>query len=431
MQVIYNEIYQLPEIYRGAFAAVIGRVKKEPKFRVLFDGMPVCDASIDAITSGIRYNRPQTSRAIENNEADFPMESPEDLFETVMLMAEGPHISSREPIFRQYDTEVQGNTVIRAGEADAGVISPIPGNPVGIAFSIDGNPRYCRLNPYMGAAAAVAEGFRNVAAVGAYPVCITDCLNFGNPEDPIVMHQFTESLRGISDACRLIYQKDRREEPVPVVSGNVSFYNQSASGKAVAPSPIIATYGILEDYSIAVDMKLKNPGNPVFLLGTRKNELGGSVYLLEKYHIRNRGTVPRIDFEEERKRNLLVANSIEKGLVTAAHDISDGGLLVCAMEMCSDKRNIGISIEISKIPDGLRPDIFLFTETPGFLLEVASSAEDSFIRKAKTVGVDFERIGRTTEDGKAVFDIDGYTLPPIDVKKIYEITSSGLKKHIF
>jgi phosphoribosylformylglycinamidine synthase len=190
-----------------------------------------------------------------------------------------------------------GNAVIEAGYADAGVMKAVENSSFGVALKADCNPRYCRIDPYWGAVNAVAESMRNVAAVGAIPSALTDCLNYGNPEKPEAFYSFYEGVRGIADAAKNLYYKGTKY-PVPVISGNVSFYNESSSGKAIEPSPIVACIGVLKDYSKCITMKIKKEDSTLFLIGERKDELGGSAY----YEINNEigAIVPIIDFEKER-----------------------------------------------------------------------------------------------------------------------------------
>lgn len=428
---IYNVKYELPHVSKGAKAAVIGRVTNDESFRILENQALVCNASISAITTGINYDRKITPPRNREMQIEFPMDEPLRIAQTISELISSPHLSSRLPVFRRYDTEVQGKTIIRPGEADAGVIQPFPGNPLGIAVSLDGNPRYCRLDPYMGAVAAVAEGMRNVAAAGAVPACITDCLNYGNPEEPEVMYQFEAGLRGISDACRYLHRKGNPEDPVPVVSGNVSFYNQSSSGRSVAPSPIIATYGLMDDYSNAITMSFKQSGNPVYLLGSRRNELGGSVFLLERFGIQDKGMVPAILFDEERKRIHSVIDLVSDKIVSSVHDISDGGMITCALEMCLQGSGLSIEIDIREELINVRPDVFLFSESSGFLLEVHAGLEDRFLDEMKRVELEALKIGSVTESGDVSVRVSDLVLPPLNLSELRENWLTGLDGLVF
>jgi len=245
---IYNEDFALPMVYDGACA------------RILRHGAHIlADAPIETITEGIRYDRPVAAAVRPEVPRDERL--PEAPAATIAaewraLMAH-PNIASREYIFRHYDSEVQAGTILRPGEADAGVVAPVPGCRRAVAMTCDGNPLLGLADPWQAGARAVVEACRNVVCVGGEPAAITDCLNFGNPETPSAMWEFAESVRGIGDACRGLGRLSSPHEALPVISGNVSFYNQSASGRSVAPSPIVACVGLVDDYRRSRSQHLK------------------------------------------------------------------------------------------------------------------------------------------------------------------------------
>src|SRR3989338_1460246 len=251
---IYNENFELPNISEGAKAVVIGTVTKEHDYVVKHDGKIICNVPIKAVTKGISYERERKEPIRNFREPKF--DEPKDFNELILKVLSNPNIASKAKAYKHYDTNVLGRQVIQTGYADAGLIAPVEGSSYGVALKTDCNPKYCRIDPYWGAANAVAESMRNIAAIGAVSVAIPDCLNFGNPEKPEAFWDFYESVRGIVDAAKHLHQKGTTY-PVPVISGNVSFYNESATGKAVDPSPVIACIGIIEDYSKAVTMKIK------------------------------------------------------------------------------------------------------------------------------------------------------------------------------
>jgi len=387
---IYNVDYDLPHLYPGARAQVVGRVRDEDTlYRVTHEGDEVCTAAVEIITEGIRYERaagPAPVRGAEPSPA-----APGDLGETFAALLTGTALASREGIYRSYDTEVQGRAVIRPGEADASVLVPVEGSPVGLAVSVDGNPFHGELDAYQGGAGAVAEAMRNVVAVGAMPWCLTDCLNYGNPEDPEVFRQFRDGVRGVGDAAREIGLLEDAAHPVPIVSGNVSFYNQSVEGKAIPPSPIVACFGVLKDYAAAVTPVLKHEGNGLWLVGgPRRRELGGSAYW--RHLGVTGGTPPRIDFAAVRAELAATLEGIEKGLIVACHDVSEGGLGIAAAEMALAGR-LGLRLELEDAPDGLRLDEYLFTETGGFLAEVAPEQEAAFTELCRARGTGARRVG--------------------------------------
>ncbi len=367
---IYNEDWDLPNIYEGARASVIGRVRADGRYVLRWRGKVVTDAPIEAVTSGIRYEREARPRERAFTEPEF--EPPEDLSAFLLTLLHSPNMASREYIYRAYDTEVQGHAVIRPGEADAGVIAPLDGESVGIALAVDGNPFYGSISPYWAGANAVAECMRNVAAVGAVPSGLTDCLNFGNPEKPEAFWEFRESVRGLSDAAESIWLRGYEMQPVPIISGNVSFYNESATGRAVLPSAIIACVGIMPDYSKAVTMQLRRPGNLLVLLGEREDELGGSEYyrvLLGELG----ANVPQVDWAQARRQIYGVIDAIGARLVCSCHDISNGGLICTIAEMCMGGYALGqhgADVDLDRLNSDMRPDKLLFSETGGFVLEV-------------------------------------------------------------
>jgi len=280
-----------------------------------------------------------------------------------------------------------------------------------VAVSADGNPFWGALDPYWGGATAVAEAMRNVAAVGAVPQCLTDCLNFGNPEDPAVFHQFREAVRGLGDAARRLGLKGEPGAPVPFVSGNVSLYNESARGQAIPPSPIVACFGTIDDYSRAVAQTVRGPASRLVLVGHRRRELGGSVY----YQVRGLtgGLPPTVDFDHERGAIYGTIDAIDRGLVSAAHDISEGGLVTAIFEMLAGSA-FGVQIDLPAHPFGLKPDEALFSESGGFVLEVAEEhleAVDAIFGryevKPLTVGSLLDdRVFRIDVEGERVADLE-------------------------
>lgn len=422
---IYNHQWDLPNINPGARASVIGHATREPRFRVKHRGRVVVDADIHDVTSGIVYRRESQPRPVDEEPVALPECS--HLAAALKAMLASPDLCSRQYLFSHYDHEVQGNTIIRPGEADAGVIAPLPGCLAGVALACDGNPFYGALHPYWGGANAVAEAIRNVAAVGARPVALTDCLNFGNPEVPSSFWEFREAVRGLSDAARNLH--DDAGEPIPIISGNVSFYNQSESGQSISPSPIVAAVGVLADYSRALTMELKRPGSRLFLIGGRYNELGGSAYA-RIVHKERRGKVPEVRWEEERKNAWAVIALAEMGRLLAAHDISEGGLLVAATEMllaCPTDAALGLRITV---PVGeLRRDLWLFSESSGFLLEVTPAYVNLVKRLLSDDEIAFWDLGATDDSGRLVVeDSAGKSLLNTCVAELREVWQNGWER---
>lgn len=417
---IYNKEFELPNIAEGAQATVIGKVTKSKDYIMRYEGKIVCNAPVNVVTSGILYDREQKKAVKDFKEPE--LEEPKDYNKTFLKILSHPNVASKATVYKHYDTEVQGLAVIRPGEADAGVQAPVPGNKVGYALSVDSNPVYARIDSYAGGVAAVAEAMRNVAAVGAVPYGMTDCLNFGNPEKPEAFSEFVESVKGISDAAKNLYVKGTKD-PTPFVSGNVSFYNESVAGKSVDPSAVIACVGVLEDYTKAITMKLKKSGSSLFMVGKRKDELGGSVY----YQINNEigANVPKIDFEKERNAIYAVIDAINGGLFLSCHDISDGGMAVTISEMILGGEADGeIGAEINLESD-LRNDILLFSESSGFVFEV----DDKDVDKVKEIfdkcSLGLISIGKTIEKKSLIIQKNNQEIVDLSIDKLKNAWTTG------
>jgi len=411
VQHIYNVDFELPRLYPGARAQVIGTVRaQDTVYRLTHEGDLVGHTTTEAITEGIRYERasgPDPAPAPEPNPPE-----PGDLGEILAALLTGPGLASREAIFRHYDTEVQGHAVLRPGEADATLIVPVEGCAAGLACTVDGNPFVGALDPYQGGASAVAEAMRNVAAIGATPWCLTDCLNYGNPEDPAVFRTFREGVRGLADAAREIGLPGEAGIPVPYVSGNVSFYNQSVTGKAVPPSPIVACFGVIEDYTQAVTLDLKDEDDVLVLLGARSLELGASAYW-RRLGVAG-GRAPQVSFEDTRREIAVVLDGIAKGWIRACHDISEGGLGAAAAEMALPSR-LGVDLELDGVlPDG-RADAALFGERGGFLVEVSEDHVEALLARAEAERAAAAVVGRVRRERSLRVRAGGETRADLDL----------------
>jgi phosphoribosylformylglycinamidine synthase len=411
---IYNKEFALPSIAEKAQAKIIGNVTKEQNYVVKHKGKTVCNVPINAVTSGIRYNRP--SKQPKRNFTEPDIKEPKKYNDALLKVLSNPGVASKVKCFDHYDKNVLGNSIIESGQADAGMIKALE-SKYGIALSVDNNPKYGRINPYLGAVNAVAESMRNVAATGAIPSALTDCLNFGNPENPEAFYDFEQAVKGVASAAKNLYQH-KTKNPVPIISGNVSFYNESKSGKAIDPSPIIACVGIMKDYSKAINMKIKKANSELFLVGERKDELGGSVYYetLDK----EGKNVPEIDFKKERSMIYAVIDSINDNLLLSCHDISDGGIAVTISEMILGGNADGkIGAEINLDLNSLRNDKILFSESSGFVFEI----DPKNIKKAQSIfkkyNLMIHRLGKT---------IDKENLTIINNKKIIDLQIENLKK---
>lgn len=364
----YNDTFALPAVSAGACAAVIGQIRKDGLYVVKHKGETIVSAKASDITKGIVYDRPYTTKSHVLLEP--VLAAPSNFNATLLALLKHENIASRLPIYETYDKQVQGRTKIEAGWADAGVMQPFNEEKypeeirsVGIALSLDQNPRYNQIDAYWGSVNAVVEAVRNVVAVGAAPVAMTDCLCFGNPEKPEQMGEFVDAVRGIADACRAI-TLEGQAGTLPVIAGNVSLYNESAHG-AIPPSPMISCLGVLPDVTKAITYDFKKPDSWVILIGDRKDECGGSVYY--ELHDELGAHLPKPDLITLNQEIKAVYQAIQQELILAAHDISEGGVAVAIAEM-SFKRRYGVNITI---PGPLALEKKLFGETGGFILEVS------------------------------------------------------------
>jgi phosphoribosylformylglycinamidine synthase II len=307
-------------------ASVIGEVTSDGQL-VVVDGLEeVARLPVRLLTDGVPvrtlYSRPPAEQSAIADLDQLIMEPP-DLGAVLVSLMGSPNLGSRRPIFRRYDHMVGGATVVPPG-GDAAVLR-VPGSRLGLAVTIDGNGRYCRLDPYAGGQIAVAEAARNLVATGARPLAVTDCLNFGSPERPEVFWQLQEAIDGISAACRAL--------GVPVVSGNVSLYNESVGSGPIDPTPVIGMVGLLSDYDQRLDPAFKGDGDFVLVVGETRNDLGASEYLSVLY--REVGVrAPAIDLARERASQEFILASAAAGLLRSAHDVAEGGMLVALAECC-------------------------------------------------------------------------------------------------
>lgn len=396
---VYNDTYELGAMYEGARACRIGKVLvpadgEAPRYVLRHGDEVLVDAPVQTITTGVAYDRPAKPASRSHSPEGLDTAGRDPLEDLVALFG-SPHLCSRRSLFQHYDSEVKGNTVLRPGEADAGVIAPIPGAAVGVAMSVDGNPRISRTDPYLGGAMAVVESVRNVVCAGAVPLAVTDCLNYGNPEVPEVFHDFVEGVRGIGDACRGLGRLDAPEEPLPVVSGNVSFYNQSATGGAIAPSPIVCCLGLVADVSRARSLTLKSAGDALYRVGAFVPGMGGSLYA-QYVDPTWRGPVPPPDYAALRAELRLVLEAFHRGWAVAAHDVSEGGTLAAVTEMALGPESHGSRGMALDLPAD--DTDALFGEAGAFLLEIPEAARAEFEAAATRHGATVARIGTVVDD---------------------------------
>lgn len=431
----YNKEWDLPAVSTGARASLVGKVTKG-RYKVRYGEKILVDAPAELLTQGLQYNRAVTAPHTHFTEPDFAEPTANDLAQIFLKILASENIASRLPIFENYDKVVQGQTVFEPGIADAGLLVPFRNreeapelHKIGAALSVDANPRYAKISPYWGGVNAVVEGMRNVAAIGATPWAVTDCLNFANPEKPEQMWELVESIRGIKDALEKVGHLDFPGEPLPVISGNVSLYNESPKG-SIAPSPIIGTLGRIVNVDKAVTMELKEVGTKLYLIGERKDELGGSEYYHQLGYLG--ANVPQPHYEQTRNELRAVIESINQGLVLSAHDISDGGLAVTLVEMMAGGRgngHWGVSVDLRKAGK-LRSDQKFFSETGGFVVEVPKDTEDEFLALCR--GLTFEPlwIGKVTEEQQfSVFE-NAQLLFSLPKEQVVDAWLNGLRNKL-
>ena len=338
----------------GLNAAVVGEVTDNGLVTIRDNGKIVARIKAHALTRAPIYDMPYKKPKYlqELNKLD-PKQIPEpgDYNKILLGLLASPSISSKAWVYEQYDHMVQTNSIVLPG-SDAAVLR-LKGTNKAIAATADCNSRYCFLNPYRGAQIAVAEAARNLVCAGAHPAGVTDCLNFGNPEKPESFWQFKNCLEGIADACKFFN--------VAVVSGNVSFYNESPKS-VINPTPVIGMVGIINEANKACSQNFKQAADVVILLGYCRNELGASEYLKEVYNL-TRGNVPKLDLRLESAVQKTAREAIAKGLVHSAHDCSEGGLAVALSECCVSNKDNMVGAIIDKLNYKIRKDALLFGES--------------------------------------------------------------------
>jgi len=332
----------------GLDFAIVGHTTPSKRFIVKHSGVEKVNLPIKELGDEAPvYDRPYTATpkkpVVKASSVTPPMRVPDALEKLIGI----PDLCSKRWVWEQYDHVILGNTVQRPG-GDAAVVRVNDG-PKALALTVDVTPRYCEADPYEGGKQAVAEAWRNITAVGGRPLAITDNLNFGNPEKPEIMGQFVGCVRGIAEACTAL--------DFPVVSGNVSLYNET-QGRGILPTPSIGGVGLLADFTKSATLAFKAAGETILLIGETQGWLGQSLYLRDICG-REEGAPPPVDPVEERENGDVVRALIEEGLVTAAHDVSDGGLLVALAEMAMAS---GIGAKLDAVPEDTPAHAFWFGE---------------------------------------------------------------------
>ena len=404
----------------GLDAAIIGEVNDELGVRIHFEGkevvnlptLPVVDGALDLKRE---TERPEYLDKIGHlNLKELPEPARGDKAFTKLIAC--PNIASKEWVYEQYDHMVRLNTLVLPG-SDAAVIR-IKDTKKAVALSVDCNSRFCYLDPYEGAAIAVAESSRNVVCSGATPIGLTNCLNFGNPEKPEIMWQFEQAVCGMGDACLYF--------DIPVVSGNVSLYNET-KGEAIFPTPTVAVVGLIEDQSKVMTAGFKQAGHCIGLIGFTMEELGGSEYLKVLFD-RNEGKPPVLDRKHEKQVQEFCLELIQKGLIQSAHDCSEGGLAIAVAESCfsATEKALGATLELEST---LRGDALLFGETQSrIIISFPEELTEQIKDLALSYPVDFSLIGKTGGSQLTV-RINGQEYIKQDIESAKEIWKTSLGRY--
>ncbi|WP_404850975.1 phosphoribosylformylglycinamidine synthase subunit PurL [Dietzia kunjamensis] len=401
-------------------AADIGEVTDGDRLTIEFRGETVVDAPPESLADeGPVYERPVERPADQDalqadTTANLARPATGDELRQILLdMISSPALCSRKFITEQYDRYVRGNTIL-AEAADGGVLRIDEETGRGIALSTDASGRYTKLDPYTGARLALAEAFRNVAVTGATPVAVTNCLNFGSPEDPGVMWQFREAVHGLADGCA--------ELGIPVTGGNVSFYNQTGS-TPILPTPVVGVLGVIDDVARRTPTAFGDtPGESIYLLGETRDELDGSIWA-QVAHDHLGGLPPTVDLTWEATLARIMATSSKDGLITGAHDLSEGGLAQALVESAL-AGECGIRVVL---PEGADPFVWLFSESSGrVIVSVPRGEEIRFQQMLTAQHIPHTRVGVTDPDS-GTFEVQGqFTLTTDELRAAHEGTLPAL-----
>jgi phosphoribosylformylglycinamidine synthase II len=399
-------------------AVTIGEVIEGTDVELFWHGEKVSSMPVALVTASVpQYRWPEQCPSDFESRHSFDLQDlpePTDLAAAWSTLLGSVNLCSRRPVFNQYDSTVRTNTVVHPG-GDAAVIRVKSRNKMrekGIAMTLDCNSLYCGIDPRQGVALSLAEACRNIAAVGAAPIGLSDCLNFGSPERPESMWQIAESIRGLAEACRAF--------EVPIVSGNVSLYNETR-GKAVLPTPMLAVVGLIEDASKAIAAHFKKADDVILLIGaTNGTELGGSEYLARVASI-ERGALPRLEYDLEIRHSNFLRDLIHRGLLRSAHDLSSGGLAIALAEACMNPYGaVGATLTVPEYSG--RKDGLLFAETGARFLVSCDPAQEAEVRAlAASAGVPITAHGRVGGDS---ISIAGYA--SLSLSEAFERWQRGL-----
>tara|TARA_Y100001960_G_C14713117_1_gene848103 strand:- start:470 stop:1747 length:1278 start_codon:yes stop_codon:yes gene_type:complete len=413
----YNIIYDLPNVSSGAMASTIGKIRGDGLYIIHNGNHEIAHAPANQVTKGFLYDRQFENPNNLNEEPNLNVEK--DMNAVLLKILKHENIASREPVYEKYDKQVQGRIYAETGCADAGILTPFNSNDypkeirnIGIALSTDHNPRYSQISPYWGGVNAVVEAMRNVAAVGATPHALTDCLCFGNPEKPNQMWEFVEAVNGVANASKKITLKNNKDHATPIIAGNVSFYNESKNG-SIPPSPIVSCLGRIKNVNKSIGMHFQKNDSLIYLIGDRKDELGGSAY----YSLYNElgANIPKPDLDEVKNQIYALTDCIDLQLILSCHDISDGGV-ACAIAEMSFSNSIGCTLEI---PGELEIHKKLFSETGGFIIEVQPKNIQTIIDQFKKYKLDIIKLGTTNKSNQTIIN-DSINKPINELKNAWQ-----------
>ncbi|MEJ7707258.1 MAG: phosphoribosylformylglycinamidine synthase subunit PurL [Nocardioidaceae bacterium] len=398
-------------------ATVIGEVTDTGRLVIEWHGETIVDVPPRTVAhEGPVYERPfarpgwQDALQADDAAALSRPSTGAELRASLLRLVASPNLCDKSWITDQYDRYVQGNTVLAQPE-DAGLLRVDAETGLGVAVATDCNGRFAKLDPYAGAQLALAEAYRNVAASGARPLAVTDCLNFGSPEDPDVMWQFAEATRGLADGCEAL--------GIPVTGGNVSFYNQTGAA-AILPTPVVGVLGVIDDVTRRTPIGFASEGQQIYLLGTTRDELSGSEWA-HVVHAHLGGRPPRVDLAVEAQLAAILLNASRDGLIDAAHDLSDGGLAQALVESCL-RNGIGARV---KLPEEISPFVSLFSESAGrAIVAVPRSEEPRFIDMCTARRFASVRVGVTGGRGdEAALEVRGvFALPLEELRRAWSAT---------
>ena len=391
-------------------AVVIGEVTDSGRLTIDWHGERIVDVPPRTVAhEGPVYQRPFARPSSQDAlQADGPgrlarPSTPEEIRAAVLSLVGSANLASKSWVTSQYDRYVLGNTVLAQPE-DSGMVRVDEVTGRGVAVSTDCNGRFAKLDPYAGAQLALAESYRNVSVTGATPLAVTNCLNFGSPEDPGVMWQFAEAVRGLADGCL--------ELGIPVTGGNVSFYNQTGD-VAILPTPVVGVLGVIDDVTRRTPMSWRNAGDSIYLLGETRDEFGGSEWAHLQGHLG--GVPPHVNLARERALSGVLVEGSSSGVISAAHDVSDGGVAQALVEMALRS---GTGADVS-IPESIDPFVFCCSESAGrAIVVIGADQESAFVSLCERFAVPVTRIGAVTLGDELSFG--SFTVTLDELRRVHE-----------